>query len=187
MGSKTFERIIYPLVFKSRRTSFAWLSVVYVLPVLYNVIGISHFHSGHPVNTANVHFKDEICDIIWSKRITSQKVAWIIKSQSLLQSKIAIPTRVHWRRTTDDWASAHWNGEHIEMLMVHFILQTYEGSHPGKSNGNSNPLMTLSAGPVPRVVQTIGSVHAPPAGYTAQLLTLHQHRANNQERMAYQI
>ena len=38
---------------------------------------------------------------------------------------------------------------------------------------------------VPRVVQTMGSVH-PPA-YTAHLLTLHQHRANNQYRMAIQV
>ena len=50
----------------------------------------------------------------------------------------------------------------------------------GKSTGIFNQVMTSFAGPVPRVVQTTGSVHAPPAGYTAPLLTLHQHSANNQ-------
>ena len=48
-----------------------------------------------------------------------------------------------------------------------------------------NPVMTASACPAPRVVQTTGSVHPPT--YTVQLLTLHQHRANNQYRMANQI
>ena len=31
--------------------------------------------------------------------------------------------------------------------------------HIGRSTKNSNPVMTSSAGPVPRVVQTTGSVH----------------------------
>ena len=42
-----------------------------------------------------------------------------------------------------------------------FILLTHEGSIPGRSTRNSNPVMTSSAGPVPRVVQTTGSVHSP--------------------------
>ena len=33
--------------------------------------------------------------------------------------------------------------------------------HIGRSTGNSNPVMTSSAGPVPRIVQTTGSVHNP--------------------------
>ena len=57
-----------------------------------------------------------------------------------------------------------------------FILLIQEGSHPGSSTRNSNPVMTSSAGPVPRVVQTTGSVCALSA-YTVQL---HQDRANNQ-------
>ena len=43
-----------------------------------------------------------------------------------------------------------------------FILLIHEGSHPGRSTRNSNPVMTFSAGPVPRVVQTTGSVHPQP-------------------------
>ena len=57
-----------------------------------------------------------------------------------------------------------------------FILLTHEGSHPGR---NSNSVRTSSAGPAPRVVQTIDSVRVHPGGYTLQLLTLYQHRANN--------
>ena len=58
--------------------------------------------------------------------------------------------------------------------------------HIGRSTRNSNPVMTSSAGPVPRVVQITGSVHPPT--YIAQLLTLHQHRTNNQYRtLANQI
>ena len=41
------------------------------------------------------------------------------------------------------------------------------------------PSLTSSAGPVPRVVQTTGFVHLQ-LRYTAQFLTQHRHRANNQ-------
>ena len=43
-----------------------------------------------------------------------------------------------------------------------FLLLIHEGSHSGRSTRNSNPVMTSSAGPVPRVVQTTGSVHPQP-------------------------
>ena len=36
--------------------------------------------------------------------------------------------------------------------MLFFSLLTHEGSHIGRSTVNSNPVMTLSAGPVPRIV-----------------------------------
>ena len=63
-------------------------------------------------------------------------------------------------------------------LFFSFILLIHEGSHPGRSTRNSKPVMTSSAGLVLRVFQTTGSVHTQPV-YTAQLLTLHQHRAIN--------
>ena len=48
----------------------------------------------------------------------------------------------------------------------------HEGSHPGRSaTGNSNPVMTSSVGPVPRVGQITDSMRIPPA-YTAQLQTI---------------
>ena len=56
--------------------------------------------------------------------------------------------------------------------------------HIRRSTGNSNSVITLSAGGAKGC-----SDHrfcAPPA-YTDQLLTLHQHRDNNQYRMANQI
>ena len=73
------------------------------------------------------------------------------------------------------------------LLLPFFVSSCWPTrDHIGSSNRNSNPVMTSSTGPVPRVVQTTGSVHATPT-YTAQLLALHQHRANNQYRTANQI
>ena len=57
--------------------------------------------------------------------------------------------------------------------------------HLGKSTGISNPAGQCPQ-VKPRVVKTICSVHTLPA-YTAQLLTLHQQRANKQYRTASQI
>ena len=42
------------------------------------------------------------------------------------------------------------------------ILLIHEGSHREVYQENSNPVMTSSAGPVPRVVQTTGSLHPRP-------------------------
>ena len=50
--------------------------------------------------------------------------------------------------------------------------------HIRRSTRNSNPVMTSSAGGAKGCSDH--RFRAPPAGYTAQLLTLHQHRANNQ-------
>ena len=54
----------------------------------------------------------------------------------------------------------------------------------GRSTRNSNPVMTSSAGGAKDWPDH--RFHAPPA-YIAQLLTLHQHRANSQYRTANQI
>ena len=64
-----------------------------------------------------------------------------------------------------------------------FILLTHKGSHREVYQEFQPSWHFLQV--MPRVVQTTGSVH-PPA-YTVQLLTLHQHRVNNQYRMANQI
>ena len=56
--------------------------------------------------------------------------------------------------------------------------------HMGRSTKNSNPVMTSSAGDAKGYLDH--RFRAPPA-YTAQLLTLHQHRANNQYRTANKI
>ena len=47
-------------------------------------------------------------------------------------------------------------------IFFSFILLIHEGSHSGRSTRNPNPVMTSSAGPVPRLVQTKGSVHLQP-------------------------
>ena len=68
-------------------------------------------------------------------------------------------------------------------VFLSFILLTH-GDHIGRSTGNSNPVMTSSAGGAKGC-----SDHrfcASPA-YNAQLLTLRQYRANNQNRTANQI
>ena len=65
-----------------------------------------------------------------------------------------------------------------------FILLIHEGSHPGRSTRNSDPVMTASAGGAKGC--SGHKFRAPPA-HTAQLLTLHQHRANNQNRTVYRI
>ena len=65
-----------------------------------------------------------------------------------------------------------------------FILLTREGSHREVSTRNSNPVMTSSTGGTKGCSDH--RFRAPPT-YTAQLLTLHQHRANNHYRMANQI
>ena len=44
----------------------------------------------------------------------------------------------------------------------YFILLTHKRSHPGRSTRNSNPVMTSSVGPVPKVDQNTSSVHPPP-------------------------
>ena len=56
--------------------------------------------------------------------------------------------------------------------------------HIGRSTRNSSLVMTSSAGGTKGCSDH--RFHASPA-YTAQLLTLHQHRANNQYRMANQM
>ena len=53
-----------------------------------------------------------------------------------------------------------------------------------RSTGNSNPVVTSSAGGVKGCSDY--RFRAPPT-YTAQLLILHQHRANNQYRKANQF
>ena len=55
----------------------------------------------------------------------------------------------------------------------------------GRSTRNSNLAMTSSTGSSAKGCSDY-RFRAPPA-YIAQLLTLHQHRANNQYRMANQI
>ena len=64
----------------------------------------------------------------------------------------------------------------------HFFLLSCWSTrdHIRRSTRNSNPVMTSSKG------CSDHRFRAPPA-YTAQLLTLHQHRANNQYRTANQI
>ena len=66
----------------------------------------------------------------------------------------------------------------VTMLATTFFQSCWPTrDHIGRSTRNSNPVMTSSAGGAKGC-----SDHrfcAPPA-YTAQLLTLHQHRANNQ-------
>ena len=54
----------------------------------------------------------------------------------------------------------------------------------GRLTRNSNPVMTFSTGGAKGSFDD--RFHAPPA-YASQLLTLHQHRANNQYRTANQI
>ena len=44
---------------------------------------------------------------------------------------------------------------------VHASVSTR--GHTGRSARDSNPVMTLTDGPVPRIVQTTGSVHTDPA------------------------
>ena len=67
---------------------------------------------------------------------------------------------------------------------IFFILLTNKGSYSGRSNRNSNPVMTSPAGGVKGC-----SDHRfrAPLAYTAHLPTLNQHRANNQYRTANQI
>ena len=66
------------------------------------------------------------------------------------------------------------------LLFVCFVLLT----HIRRSTGNSKPVTTSSAGGAKGCSDH--KFRAPPT-YTAQLLTLHQHRANNQYRTADQI
>ena len=76
---------------------------------------------------------------------------------------------------------------HILLFFFSVILLTHEGSHPGRSIRNSNPVITSSTA---RWCQGLFRPQVPrePPAYTAQLLSLHQHRANNQYfRTANQI
>ena len=68
----------------------------------------------------------------------------------------------------------------LNAMHVLFILLTHEGSHREIYRE-----FQASYDIFCRVVQTTGFVHSP--AYTSQLLTLHQHRANNQCRTANQI
>ena len=52
--------------------------------------------------------------------------------------------------------------KYLKRFFFCFILLTHEGSRRGRSTRNSHPVMTSSAGPVPTVVQTTGSVHPQP-------------------------
>ena len=70
----------------------------------------------------------------------------------------------------------------IIMNFFSFILLIHKG-HIGRSTRNSNPVNTSSAGSAKGCSDH--SFRAPLA-YTAQLLTLHQHRANSQYRTANQ-
>ena len=65
-----------------------------------------------------------------------------------------------------------------------FILLTHEGSRIGRSTRNSNPVMTSSIGGAKGCSDH--RFRASP-GYTAQLLTLNQHRVNRQYRAANHI
>ena len=68
-----------------------------------------------------------------------------------------------------------------------FFLSTcwFTRDHIGRSTRNSSPVITSCTDGAKGCSDH--RFRAPPAGYTPQLLTLHQHRANNQYRMAYQI
>ena len=73
---------------------------------------------------------------------------------------------------------------HIARLLMFFQPCWPTRDHIGKPTRNSNPVMTSSADDAEGLSDH--RFHAPPA-YTSQLLTLHQHRPNNQYRMASQI
>ena len=64
------------------------------------------------------------------------------------------------------WAEWVWY-MHAFFALFCFILPTHAGSYPGRSTGNSNPVMTQV--PFRPLVPCSAS----------QSLTLHQHRANN--------
>ena len=68
-------------------------------------------------------------------------------------------------------------------ILFFSILLTHEGSHR-EAYRDFQPSLTSSAGGAKGFSDH--RFHAPPA-YPAQLLTLHQHRANNQYRTANQI
>ena len=68
-------------------------------------------------------------------------------------------------------------------MIFFLILLTHKGSHR-EAYGDFQPSLTSSAGGAKGFSDH--RFHAAPA-YTAQLLTLHQHRANNQYRKANQI
>ena len=68
-------------------------------------------------------------------------------------------------------------------LYIIFILPTQEGSH-NKVYREFHPVMTSSAGGAKGCLDH--RLREPPV-YPVQLLTLHQHRANNQYRTANQI
>ena len=73
-----------------------------------------------------------------------------------------------------------WN---VCRFFVSFCWPTRD--HLWRSTRNSNPIMTLSAGGANKGCSD-HRFRAPPA-YTAQLLTLHRYRANNQYRTVNQI
>ena len=68
-------------------------------------------------------------------------------------------------------------GERKKNYKRHFLSWWLTRDHIGRSSRNSNPVMTSSTGDAKGC--SYYRFRAPPA-YTAQLLTLHQHRANNQ-------
>ena len=67
-----------------------------------------------------------------------------------------------------------------------FILLNHEESHREVYREFQPSYDIFLRSGAERVIQTTGSLHGTPA-YTAQLLTLHQHRATNQYRTANQI
>ena len=71
------------------------------------------------------------------------------------------------------------------LFVIFFLLSCWSTrDHIGRSTRNSNPVMTSSVGSAKGCSDH--RFRAPPT-YTAQLLTLHQHRANNQYRTANRI
>ena len=98
------------------------------------------------------------------------------------QQKIRVAGRTTNERTPSTWfgglgARAGWFGHFFSILLTH------EGSHR-EVYQDFQPSLTSSAGGAKG--WSDHRFRAPPA-YTAQLLTLHQHRVNNQYRTANQI
>ena len=66
------------------------------------------------------------------------------------------------------------------MALASFFILLTPRDHMGRSTRNSNPVMTSSAG---GAKSCSDQRFRAPTAYTAQLLTLHQHIANNQYRI----
>ena len=118
---------------------------------------------------------------IWSRSNTN----WVHRKKYDCSVNVCVSTRYYWN---PKWECKNNVTTRITIQttalkcsLFSFILLIHEGSHPGRSTRNSNPVMTSGA------KDCSDHRFRAPSTYTAQLPTLHQHRANNQYRTANKI